>query len=270
MIEVSPVLADVCFLRGLDEPTLASFAALGNARTYPRGNVLYHYGDPCHTLYVVITGRVKLGIIGEDGREVALDVQNPGDVCGLVASVDDGPHVGTSITVARSRLLAVPTAHFRAWIAEQQAAQQEGRAPDGAIGRPFNINMIPQNDEITKDRTFFDWRVGAEYDLGKDSMIYATVTTGHKSGGFNDTIRDSMTGLPQNPPQYTPESVTSFEIGSKNTLLERKLRLNASAFFYRYADQVFQTIVTVWPVAMEALLRVKSPPPPVAETVPWR
>ena len=103
------------------------------------------------------------------------------------------------------------------WIAEQAAAQQEGRAPNPDIGRPFNINMIPQNDEITKDRTFFDWRVGAEYDLGKDSMVYATVTTGHKSGGFNDTIRDSMTGLPQNPPQYTPESVTSFEIGSTRT-----------------------------------------------------
>lgn len=124
MIDVAPVLADVCFLRGLDEQTLASFAALGNARTFPRGNVLYHYGDPCHTLYVVLTGRVKLSIIGEDGREVSLDVQNPGDVCGLVASVDDGPHVGTTMTMARSRLLAVPTPHFRAWLAEHPQAQQ--------------------------------------------------------------------------------------------------------------------------------------------------
>jgi iron complex outermembrane receptor protein len=111
--------------------------------------------------------------------------------------------------------------------------------------KPFNINMIPQNDEI-KGNTFFDWRVGTEYDLAKDSMLYATVTTGHKAGGFNDTIRDAS-GAPQNPPQYTPESVLSFEIGSKNQLLDRHLRLNASAFWYRYKDQVFQTIVTVTP-----------------------
>ena len=124
MIDSTAVLADVCFLRGLDEPTLASFAALGHARTYPRGNVIYHYGDPCHTLYVVLTGRVKLSIIGEDGREVSLDVQNPGDVCGLVASVDDGPHVGTTITMARSRLLAIPTPRFRAWLVEHPPAQQ--------------------------------------------------------------------------------------------------------------------------------------------------
>jgi len=112
--------------------------------------------------------------------------------------------------------------------------------------KPFNINMIPQNDEI-KGETFFDWRVGGELDLAKDSMLYATVTTGHKAGGFNDTIRDAMTQEPTNPPQYTPESVLSFEIGSKNQLLDRHLRLNASAFLYRYTDQVFQTIVTVTP-----------------------
>jgi iron complex outermembrane receptor protein len=116
---------------------------------------------------------------------------------------------------------------------------------DPTTPKPFAINMIPQNDEI-KGETFFDWRVGTEYDLAKDSMVYATVTTGHKAGGFNDTIRDPM-GVPQNPPQYTPESVISFEIGSKNQLLDRHLRLNASAFLYRYTDQVFQTIVTVTP-----------------------
>jgi iron complex outermembrane receptor protein len=111
--------------------------------------------------------------------------------------------------------------------------------------KPFNINMIPQNDEVSNN--FFDWRVGTEYDLAKDNMVYATVTTGHKAGGFNDTIRDSVTQEPQNPPQYTPEEVISFEIGSKNMLADRHLRLNASAFWYKYKDQVFQTIVTVTP-----------------------
>jgi iron complex outermembrane receptor protein len=121
--------------------------------------------------------------------------------------------------------------------------QEEAANADPTLPKPFNINMIPQNDEI-EGNTFFDWRVGSEFDLAKDSMVYGTVTTGHKAGGFNDTIRDPM-GNPQNPPQYTPESVLAFELGSKNTLLDRRLRLNASAFMYLYKDQVFQTIVTV-------------------------
>jgi iron complex outermembrane recepter protein len=123
-------------------------------------------------------------------------------------------------------------------------AQQQADFDAGVMGvnKPFDINMIPQNDEI-KGNTFFDWRVGGEFDLAKDSMVYATVTTGHKAGGFNDTIRTM--GQPSNPPQYTPESVLAFELGTKNQLLDRHLRLNASAFMYRYTDQVFQTIVTV-------------------------
>jgi iron complex outermembrane receptor protein len=123
--------------------------------------------------------------------------------------------------------------------------QQQTDFDNGVMGvaKPFNINIIPQNDEIKGD-TFFDWRVGGELDLAKDSLLYATVTTGHKSGGFNDTVRDQMQNV-SNPPQYTPESVLSFEIGSKNQLLDRHLRLNAAAFLYRYTDQVFQTIVTV-------------------------
>jgi iron complex outermembrane receptor protein len=126
--------------------------------------------------------------------------------------------------------------------------QQQTDFDNGVMGasKPFDINMIPQNDEI-KGNTFFDWRVGTEYDLAKENMLYATVTTGHKAGGFNDTIRDGATGLPQNPPQYTPEEVISFEVGSKNMLADRHIRLNASAFWYKYKDQVFQTIVTVTP-----------------------
>ncbi|HEU4578149.1 MAG TPA: TonB-dependent receptor [Polyangiaceae bacterium] len=125
--------------------------------------------------------------------------------------------------------------------------QQEQDFNAGVMGssKPFDINMIPQNDEI-KGATFFDWRVGTEYDLAKDNMLYATVTTGHKAGGFNDTIR-GPDGQPQNPPQYTPEEVISFEVGTKNMLADRHIRLNASAFWYKYKDQVFQTIVTVTP-----------------------
>ena len=44
---------------------------------------------------------------------------------------------------------------------------------------------VPQNNEV--NNTFFDWRAGIEYDVTKDNLAYATVSTGHKAGGFNDT-----------------------------------------------------------------------------------
>jgi iron complex outermembrane receptor protein len=101
---------------------------------------------------------------------------------------------------------------------------------------------VPQNNDVSNN--FFDWRLGVEYDLTKDSLLYATATTGHKAGGFNDTAPGVMQGVLYNS-YYDPESVLAFEVGSKNVLFERNLRLNASAFMYRYNNMTFQTIVGV-------------------------
>jgi iron complex outermembrane receptor protein len=114
-------------------------------------------------------------------------------------------------------------------------------ADEAAGNTPFGIQAVPQNNEVSA--TYVDWRAGIELDIAKDSMVYATASTGHKSGGFNDTA--AQDGLFNS--EYGPESVIAFELGSKNTLLDRHLRLNASAFFYHYNDMVFQTIVSVTP-----------------------
>jgi iron complex outermembrane receptor protein len=112
------------------------------------------------------------------------------------------------------------------------------------------VNAIPQNNEITPTN-FFDWRAGAEFDVSKDSMLYLTATTGHKAGGFNDTAPGATQGTYYNQ-DYGPESVLAFELGSKNQLFERSLKLNASAFMYRYNDMVFQTIAGIGdPMAMD-------------------
>ncbi|MEO8184656.1 MAG: TonB-dependent receptor [Deltaproteobacteria bacterium] len=104
-------------------------------------------------------------------------------------------------------------------------------------------NAIPQNNEITP-ANFFDWRAGVEFDAAKDSLLYFTVTTGHKAGGFNDTAPGAMQGELYNK-DYGQESVLAFELGSKNTFFNRSLKLNGSAFMYRYNDMVFQTIAGV-------------------------
>ena len=102
----------------------------------------------------------------------------------------------------------------------------------------------PQNGK--RSDTYVDFRAGLEFDLAKENMLYATLSSGHKAGGFNDSIpipggeADDYT-----TPGYGPETVYALEIGSKNLFGGRKLRLNASAFAYLYQDLQFQTILTV-------------------------
>jgi iron complex outermembrane receptor protein len=107
---------------------------------------------------------------------------------------------------------------------------------DGTV--PFGITVTPQNNH--DDNVFFDWRAGVEYDLARDHLLYATVTTGHKAGGYNDTL--NVGGPELYNSTYDPESILAFEIGSKNVFNDRHVRLNASAFFYRYTDMVFQIL----------------------------
>jgi iron complex outermembrane receptor protein len=108
---------------------------------------------------------------------------------------------------------------------------------------PALFNFVPQNNET--DNTFVDYRLGVEYDLQKDNLLYATFSTGHKAAGFNDTV--GVTGAGFFNSEYGPETVYSLELGSKNMFLERRLKVNASAFYFGYTGMQFQTIVAVAP-----------------------
>ena len=103
-----------------------------------------------------------------------------------------------------------------------------GIAPDfdGVVDfslAPFNSSFALQNGRVEND--FVDWRIRAEYDLGEDHLLYALISTGNKSGGFNDNI-PATTGFATNPaqnapiefdtdslaPTYGPETLTLHEI----------------------------------------------------------
>ncbi|MEO8181753.1 MAG: TonB-dependent receptor [Deltaproteobacteria bacterium] len=95
------------------------------------------------------------------------------------------------------------------------------------------------------NNSYIDFRAGLEYDLAKDNLLYATLSSGHKAGGFNDSFPNPDAPDEYLTPGYGPETAYALEIGSKNLLLDRKLRINASAFGYAYKGLQFQTIITV-------------------------
>ncbi len=67
-------------------------------------------------------------------------------------------------------------------------------------------------------------RFGANYHINEDVMVYATVSKGFKSGGFNI--------LP--PESFGTERVWAYELGLKSEFLDRRLRLNVAAFHEDY------------------------------------
>ena len=91
----------------------------------------------------------------------------------------------------------------------------------------------------------WDWRASVDYRVSPALLLYATASTGFKGGGTNPR--------PFNAGQliaFNPERLTAFEIGAKSDLFDRKLRLNASAFFNKYKDIILP--VSICPTANPA------------------
>ena len=89
---------------------------------------------------------------------------------------------------------------------------------------------------------FIDWRVGVEFDIDDDHMLYAKVSTGHKSGGFNDSFNGSTI-----PEEFRPEDLLVYEVGSRNAfdLFNRPAVFNLTGFYYDYNNQVFQDLTCI-------------------------
>jgi iron complex outermembrane receptor protein len=90
---------------------------------------------------------------------------------------------------------------------------------NAATGAPFT----PLNFKFNKTT----WRANAEYHPTDRSMLYATISTGFRSGGFNG---GNFTN-PAIPGSFGPETVTAYEVGSKNRFLDNTMQLNLSAYW---------------------------------------
>ncbi|HYP33707.1 MAG TPA: TonB-dependent receptor [Burkholderiaceae bacterium] len=86
------------------------------------------------------------------------------------------------------------------------------------------------NNDASKSWSHADYRGSLEYDLAKDVMLYGTIATGYRPGGFNN----------QDGSPYKPETLTSYEAGVKSRLFDNQVEINADVFDYMYKN--YQTV----------------------------
>ncbi len=103
-------------------------------------------------------------------------------------------------------------------------------------GIPFSFADAAEGDDDWGDVSF---RVNLDWTPNDDTLVYLSVTTGYRSGGYSLGIGDSrgtppggLTGIV--PLTYDQEEVTAIEVGYKATLLDGKLQLNTSVYNYAY------------------------------------
>ncbi|MDN4051975.1 TonB-dependent receptor [Massilia sp. YIM B02763] len=104
--------------------------------------------------------------------------------------------------------------------------------------RELNVGSISSNKTT--------WRLGLDYDLAPATMVYGSVATGYKSGGFNDgcVAGSAANGIgcpagsavPAESLVYQPETVRAFEAGLKTRFWNNRASLNLAAFHYDYKN----------------------------------
>ena len=105
-------------------------------------------------------------------------------------------------------------------------------------------------------------RAVLDYELSPDSHIYFSYSRGYKSGGINPPLQPIF----EVAESFGPEKIDAFEIGSKNTLLDGALQLNATAFYYKYKGLQLSRIIArtsvndtidanIWGIELESIIR---------------
>ncbi len=131
-----------------------------------------------------------------------------------------------------------------------------------SIGYPV-LEVEEQEWREPTGRLAVDWK--PDLSFTDETLLYFSYAHGYKAGGSNPPtyagfgVRKSAT----RPKTFDAEFVDAFEIGSKNTLADGRVTLNAAAFYYDYKDYQISEIVdrsafnrnfdtTVWGVEVEA------------------
>jgi CRP/FNR family transcriptional regulator, cyclic AMP receptor protein len=108
----STIIARNSLFRTLPEQTVAQITALASRRAYPADAVVFLRGDPGDALYGVVTGRVRISASAAGGKEVFLNIMEPGDAFGEIALLDGEPRTAAATTLAPTELLIIRREDF--------------------------------------------------------------------------------------------------------------------------------------------------------------
>ena len=112
------VLKSVPMFGSIPEDQLRALATMVTRRSAPRGSAVMLAGDATDSLYIVISGRLKVMMGEADGKEVILGIIGPGEIFGEMGLIDDSPRSATVVAIEPCELLSVTKRAFRKCLVE--------------------------------------------------------------------------------------------------------------------------------------------------------
>jgi CRP-like cAMP-binding protein len=115
------LLRSVPIFSELSEADFASLAKVANRRRYPKDSVVFFENEQGDFFFMILEGRIKVTILGDDGREVILSLLGSGDFFGEMALLDNEPRSATAIAVEDSELLSLHRNDFQSVLSDNRS-----------------------------------------------------------------------------------------------------------------------------------------------------
>ena len=115
------LLRTVPIFSELSEADIASLARLTSHRSCPKDTVVFFENEEGDSFFIIVDGRIKVTILGDDGREVILSVLGRGDFFGEMALLDNEPRSATAIAVEDTELLSLHRNDFQSVLSDNRS-----------------------------------------------------------------------------------------------------------------------------------------------------
>jgi CRP-like cAMP-binding protein len=112
MRDLRAALAQHFLLKDLSPEDLDRVGELATTRWYQAGQPVFMKGDPGTAMMAVLSGRIRICAYSADGREVVLNVINPGEVFGEIALIDGGERTADAFAMEATELLCLSRRDF--------------------------------------------------------------------------------------------------------------------------------------------------------------
>jgi len=193
--DVKSILRQTDLLRSASDEVLDAVATASQLRAFRRGQMVFTRGDPSDTLFVVISGRVKVVVRSADGGELTLTIIQPGGVFGELGIADGGPRSADADALDECQLLLVPLETVQSICAREPSVAQ-------ALLNS-TTDTLRRLTEAASDLVFLDLprrvaKVLLSLPRGGDGVIRPALSQeelAHQAGGTRQSINATLRGF---------------------------------------------------------------------------
>jgi CRP/FNR family transcriptional regulator, cyclic AMP receptor protein len=116
---IGKILGRAGMFQGIEPEAVSALTSRLHHIDFPSGHTVFAEGEPGDQLYIIVSGKVKIGRCSPDGRDSLLTIMGPSDMFGELSIFDPGPRTSSATTITEVRVVSMDRTAVRAWIADR-------------------------------------------------------------------------------------------------------------------------------------------------------